>query len=104
MVQSEQVPSAVLLDVGLDRQGSITEAGGVLVQRMPGAPEGRIESMQQKLLEFNPISEWLAGGSYIDDIMNRAMESGGVKELDRQAVDLVCRCPRNRSGSDLAMR
>jgi len=103
MVQSEQVPSAVLLDVGLDRRGDVTEAGGVFVQRMPDAPDGRIESMQQKLLGFNPISELLAGGSYIDDIMNRAMEPGGVKELDRQPVDFFCRCTRKRFVNALAM-
>lgn len=103
MVQSEQVPSAVLLDVGLDDQGRITEAGGVLVQRMPDAPEGRIEAMQEKMLQFDAISELLAAGHYIDDIMERVMEPGGVKELDRQPVDFFCRCSRKRFVNALAM-
>ncbi|SMO34942.1 Hsp33 family molecular chaperone HslO [Fodinibius sediminis] len=103
MVQSEQVPSAVLLDVGLDDQGAITEAGGVLVQRMPDAPEGRIDEIQQKMLHFDPVSELLAGGYYIDDIMAKIMEPDPVKELDRQPVDFFCRCTRNRFISALAM-
>lgn len=103
MVQSEQVPSAVLLDVGLDEQGNITEAGGVLVQRMPDAPEGHIEEIQQKLLQLDPISELLAEGNYIDDIMEMVMEPGDVKELDRQPVDFFCRCTRKRFVNALAM-
>lgn len=103
MVQSEQVPSAVLLDVGLNEQGAITEAGGMLVQRMPDAPEGRIEAMQQKMLQFDPVSELLAGGNYIDDIMEMVMKPDGVKELDRQPVDFFCRCTRKRFVNALAM-
>lgn len=103
MVQSEQLPSAVLLDVGLNSRGEITEAGGVLVQRMPGAPEGRIEGMQQKMLQFDSISELLAEANYIDDIMERVMEPDGVKELDRQPVDFFCRCTRKRFVNALAM-
>lgn len=103
MVQSEQVPSAVLLDVGLDDRGEITEAGGVLVQRMPDAPEGRIEAIQQKMLHFDPVSALLSRGNYIDDIMEMVMEPGGVKELDRQPVDFFCRCTRKRFVNALAM-
>lgn len=103
MVQSEQVPSAVLLDVGLDKEGHITEAGGLLIQRMPEAPEGLIEGLQQQMIDFESISDLLAGGHYIDDIMEKAMGDIEVKELDRQPVDFFCRCTRKRFINALAM-
>lgn len=103
MVQSEQVPSAVLLDVGIDDRGEITEAGGLLIQRMPDAPEGTIERLQEKMLQFDSISELLADGLYIDDIMKKAMNPIKVKELDRQPVDFFCRCTRKRFINALAM-
>lgn len=103
MVQSEQVPSAVLLDVGLDNKGEITEAGGLLIQRMPDAPEGAIDKLQEKLLNFDSISSMLANGQYIDDIMLKAMAPMEVKELDRQPVDFFCRCTRKRFVNALAM-
>lgn len=103
MVQSEQIPSAVLLDVGVDDQGEITEAGGLLIQRMPEAPEGAIEELQEKMLQFDSISELLANDQYIDDIMEMAMDPIEVKELDRQPVDFFCRCTRKRFISALAM-
>lgn len=103
MVQSEQVPAAVLLDVGIDENGEITEAGGLIIQRMPGAPEGAIEQLQEKMLQFGDISEMLANDLYIDDIMVKAMEPLEVKELDRQPVDFFCRCTRERFVNALAM-
>lgn len=103
MVQSEQVPSAVLLDVGIDSEGEITEAGGLMIQRMPDAPEGAIEKLQEKMLDFDSISSLLSGEYYIDDIMEKAMDPIEVKELDRQPVDFFCRCTRKRFIGALAM-
>lgn len=103
MVQSEQVPSAVLLDVGIDSKGEVTEAGGLLIQRMPDAPEGKIDTLQKKMLKFESISKLLEDGVYIDEIMEQAMEPFEVKELDRQPVDFFCRCTRKRFIDALAM-
>ncbi len=103
MVQSEQIPSAVLLDVGLDEQGNVTEAGGILIQRMPGAPEGQIEQLQQKLMSFEAIHKLFMRGLYIDDVMQMAVRPLEVKELNRQPVDFFCRCTRGRFIDALAM-
>lgn len=103
MVQSEQIPSAILLDVGINEEGNITEAGGLLIQRMPDAPEGAIDRLQQKMLQFDSISQMLTDGLYIDNIMEKAMDPMEVKELDRQPVDFFCRCTRKRFKKALAM-
>jgi molecular chaperone Hsp33 len=103
MAQSEQIPSAVLLDVGLDEDGAVMEAGGLLIQRMPDAPEGAIETLQSNMKQFDSISTLLAQGQYIDDIMESAMGDLEVKELDRQPVDFFCRCTRKRFVNALAM-
>ena len=103
MVQSEQVPSAILLDVGIDEEGEVTEAGGLLIQRLPDAPEDTIDQLQEKLKNFTSIDELLSQGDYIDDIMEKAMDPVAVKELDRQPVDFFCRCSRKRFVNALAM-
>jgi molecular chaperone Hsp33 len=96
MVQSEQVPSAILLNVGINEDGGVSQAGGVLVQRLPDAREGTIERLQEKLTSFPAIDALLESGNYIDDIMQKAMQPVSVKELDRQPVDFFCRCTRKR--------
>jgi len=103
MVQSEQIPSAILIDIGLDDKGNITEAGGILIQRMPDAPEGDIEKLQKKMKSFGPVHKLLEQGMYIDDIMEEALHPVSVKELDRQPLDFFCRCTRKRFIDALAM-
>lgn len=103
MAQSEQVPSAILLDIGIDDNGEITEAGGLLIQRLPDAPDGKIDQLQEKLTSFISVDTLLQQGDYIDDIMTKAMDPITVKELDRQPVDFFCRCSRKRFISALSM-
>lgn len=103
MAQSEQIPSAVLLDVGIDENGDVTQAGGLLVQRLPGAPDGQIDMLQERLASFPPIHTLLEDGQYIDEIMQKATSPLQVKELTRHLVDFFCRCTRDRFLSAFSM-
>lgn len=103
MVQSEQVPSAFLLDVSLDDQGNVKHAGGLLLQRLPEAEEDTIAKLQETVASLPPVSEMLDDGKYIDDIMHLACTPFDVKELDRQPVHFFCRCSPKRFRNALAM-
>lgn len=103
LAQSEQIPSALLIDVGIDQEGKVTQAGGLLIQRMPGAPDGQIDLLQERLGSFPPLDELLSDGQYIDEIMTKAVSPLKVKELTRQPVDFFCRCTRKRFMNALSM-
>lgn len=103
LAQSEQIPSAVLLDVDIDKNGEVMEAGGLLIQRLPDAPEGQIDMLQERLGSFPPIAELLASDNYIDDIMRKAVSPIEVKELNRQPVHFFCRCTRKRFLNAISM-
>lgn len=103
MVQSEQVPSAVMLDVGIEDNGQVGEAGGILIQRLPDAPDGKIDELQENLEELNSINLLLRNDYYIDDIMQMAVSPLSARELDRQPVDFFCRCTRKRFKDALTM-
>ena len=103
LVQSEQVPSALLLDVGIDEDGKLTQSGGLLLQRLPDAPEGQIDMLQERLGSFPPIDQLLSDDQYIDKIMEMATSPIKVKELSRQPVDFFCRCSRERFLDALSM-
>lgn len=103
LVQSEQIPSAVLLDVGIDNDGNLTESGGLLLQRLPDAPEGQIDMLHERLGSFPPIDQLLIDGQFIDTIMEKSVSPIQVKELARQPVDFFCRCSRERFLDALSM-
>lgn len=103
MVQSEQIHAAFLIDVSLKDTGDVNQAGGLMIQRMPGAKESAIDTLQESLSELPLISTLLESGHYIDQIMQKAVEPYIVKELDRQPVHFFCRCSPERFKDALSL-
>lgn len=103
LAQSEQVLSAFLLDVSLKENGDVDQAGGVLIQRLPGADDATMATLQETLTSLPPISELFNEGQYIDMVMEKATQPFTSKELDRQPVHFFCRCNPKRFKSALSM-
>ncbi|MBK97289.1 MAG: Hsp33 family molecular chaperone HslO [Balneola sp.] len=103
LAKSEQVPSAVILDIGITKNGAISEAGGLLLQRLPDAPDGQIDMLHERLASFQPIDQLFSEKIYVDEIMHRSVSPIQVKELSRNPVDFFCRCSRKRFLSALTM-
>lgn len=103
LTQSEQIDSALILDVGIDQNGEVTEAGGLLIQKLPGAPDGQIDMLQERLSSFPPVHKFFEDDQYIDEVMEKVMSPIKVKELSRQLVDFFCRCNKDRFLNALSM-
>lgn len=103
LARSEQIPSAIRLDVELDTEGEVRNAAGLLLQRLPGANETVIESLQKRLETFGSVATRLDERIYIDRIMKQAAGSFRVRELERQPVHFFCRCSRERFLAALSM-
>ncbi len=102
LLQSEQIPSAVSMDVAVDVTGGISEAGGVLVQAMPGASKDEIARLEENIRNMPVIGNQLAGG-YLEDILAKVSKGIDVKELARYPVDFFCRCSKDRFRRSLAL-
>lgn len=103
LIQSEQVQSALHLDVHIDESGNITAAGGVLIQALPGAPADKITTIQDNFTTMPPLAEQFNTGNYIDDILCEIASPYKIKELDRYPVHFFCRCSKERFKSALQM-
>lgn len=103
LAQSQQVLSAILLDVALHNDGSVKEAGGLLIQRLPDADDEVMKTLQDTVQKLPPIADMIADGIYIDDIMNISTQPYSVKEMTRQPVDFFCRCSPERFKNALSM-
>ncbi len=103
LAQSEQIPSAVMVDVTIDEKGEVSQAGGLLIQRLPGAPDHVMDELQEKLMTFDSVPHLLEKGHYLDEIMIEAVAPYEVKELDRQPVHFFCRCSKERFLAVLSM-
>jgi len=62
LTESEQVPSAVGLGAGLDKDGRISFCGGFLVQALPKADESELEAVMSHIASLPPLADMLQAG------------------------------------------
>jgi molecular chaperone Hsp33 len=91
--QSEQIPSAVVLDAALDKDDVITCSGGLLVQSMPGALENDIQSVAEAVSAIN-ICSALDENPSLEDVLHKALPFD-FDVIKTKPVDFYCRCNIN---------
>ncbi|MEX0928294.1 MAG: Hsp33 family molecular chaperone HslO [Balneolales bacterium] len=101
--QSEQISSAISLDVGIDKGGNVSQAGGILIQALPEAPEEMKSKLQENVRTMPVLHSLLQKDIYIDDLLYRISKPFEVKELERFPVHFFCRCNKERFKNALAM-
>lgn len=102
LLQSEQIPSAVSLDVTLDENGLVSDAGGVLVQAMPNGDRESTLQLEENIRTMPPIGRQLNIGT-IDDLLETVTAGIEIKELTRYPVDFFCRCSKDRFRKSLSL-
>ncbi|MBL7998026.1 MAG: Hsp33 family molecular chaperone HslO [Candidatus Kapabacteria bacterium] len=100
LTQSEQIPSAVRLDVRMDGDGAIQYSTGLLVQAMPGATDAEIMSVQNSIIEVGDICELAASGYGAEEIIKQVIPQD-VEVLNNTPIDFYCRCSLDRFKSIL---
>jgi len=93
-VNSEQTPSAVGLGVLVDRDYSIKQAGGFIIQLMPGADDETISQLENSLKTIKSVTEILEEGKNPEDILRLLI--GDIEVMDRLPVNFHCNCSRER--------
>lgn len=94
--KSEQTPSAVSLGVLVDRDYSIKQSGGFILQIMPEAEENIINFLEEKLKIIKPFTQMLEENMTNEDILKELFEGYDIKILDKIPVSYKCNCNRNK--------
>lgn len=101
--QSEQIESLINIDLDLDEDGKIVQAGGLLIQMLPGAPSSLYKKLADQLAKLPRISSLFEEDVYIDEIMKEVTGKLDVKELERYPIDFYCRCSKDRFAGALTL-
>lgn len=91
---SEQTPSTVALGVYVEPDGSVSSAGGFMVQAMPGADEGTLALLEERLIALPPTTALLREGLGPVHILERIFE--GIPFNVQGETDLFFRCSCSR--------
>lgn len=95
---SEQVPSSVGLGVLMERDNTVKQAGGFIIQLMPFAGEEVITALETTLGQISSVTSMLDEGNTPEQILDRLLGGldGGVEILDRIPTQFYCNCDKKR--------
>lgn len=93
---SEQVPSCVALGVLMERDNTVRQAGGFMIQLMPFAQEEVIRKLEEKIAQAPPVTTLLEEGRGPEQILEYLLEEMGLQITDRTPVRFSCNCTKER--------
>ena len=93
---SEQTPSSVALGVLMNRDNTVAQAGGFIIQLMPDATEEVISHLEQKLTEVTSVSGLLEEGMTPEEILEYIFAGFDLKLLDKIPTSYYCNCSKER--------
>ena len=94
---SEQVPSAVVLGVLVDRDYTVKQAGGLILQVMPGASEDSITHLEKAVSNLPPITTLLDEGRSPEDILEIIFAGHDMEIHDKILPSYYCNCSREKT-------
>ena len=99
---SEQVPSAVGLGVLMNKENTVEQAGGFIIQLMPFAEEEVIEKLEKKVAEVTSVTSLLAQGYNPEMILQKLLGDLDLEITENMPVRFYCGCSKERVTKALA--
>ena len=93
---SEQVPSSVALGVLMNKDNTVRQAGGFIIQLLPGASDEIIDRLEAKLSGISSITSLLDAGKTPEEILTDILGEFGLEILKKIPVQFHCDCERSR--------
>ena len=93
---SEQVPSSVGLGVLMERNNTVRQAGGFIVQLMPFAEASVIDRLEQNLKGIAPVTSMLDEGKSPEQMLKILLEGLSLQVTDTMPVAFSCDCSREK--------
>ena len=93
---SEQVPSAVGLGVLMNKDNTVRQAGGFILQLMPFAEEQVIERLEANLARVDSVTELLEAGNTPEQILELLLEGLEPEVVDTLETEYYCNCSKER--------
>lgn len=100
LLKSEQIPSAVMLGVHLQKeQPYVSAAGGLMIQIMPGADERTVAAIESSVSRTPQVTKLIREGARPADLLRTALGSMDFELLDERPVSFACSCSYERAVS-----
>lgn len=93
---SEQVPSSVGLGVLMEKDNTVKQAGGFIVQVMPFIEESVLEKLEENVSKITSVTAMLDKGYTPEQILEEVLEGLDVEFADKIPTQFSCNCSKER--------
>ena len=93
---SEQIPSSVGLGVLMEKNNTVKQAGGFIIQLMPFAEESVIEQLEKNLANVKSVTTLLDAGNSPEEMLQIILEGFDVEFTDKVPTEFYCNCDKKR--------
>ncbi|MFI3170807.1 MAG: Hsp33 family molecular chaperone HslO [Eubacteriales bacterium] len=93
---SEQIPSSVGLGVLMERDNTVKQAGGFIIQLLPFASEETIVQLEENLKNLDTVTNMLEKGLSPEEILGEVLKGLGVEFTDKFETKFECDCSRQK--------
>lgn len=93
---SEQTPSVVGLGVLVDTDNTVRQAGGFIVQLMPGCSEEVIVKIEEKLATLDSVTNMFEAGKTPEDILEIILGDQDLEINEKIPTKFDCNCSKDR--------
>jgi molecular chaperone Hsp33 len=89
---SEQIPSSVGLGVLMSKENTVAQAGGFIIQLMPGVSDDIITQLEDKLAKTPSVTQMLENGLTPEDMVKSLLTGLEPEILESSPVSFSCNC------------
>ena len=93
---SEQVPSSVGLGVLMEKDNTVKQAGGFIVQVMPFVDDEVVDKLEANIAKIDSVTSMLDQGYTPEQILETVLEGMDVEYTDRMPTAFACNCSKER--------
>ena len=97
LTESEQIPSAVGLGVFVETDGTVSTAGGFLVQALPPGNDELIETLMARIGTMPAVTTLLKAGTTPEGLIDYLLAGVPYDTLEKRVVAFQCSCSRERT-------
>lgn len=93
---SEQVPSAVALGVLMEKNNTVKQAGGLIIQALPGASDEQLAELEDRLSHMQSMTTLLEAGYTPEVMLDYILGDMDLNILDKIPTQFSCNCDKSR--------
>lgn len=94
---SEQTPSSVALGVLMNKNNTVAQAGGYILQLMPGTTEDVISTLEQRLADIDSVTALLSKGHTPESMLSEILKDFNVVFSEQKVpASFSCNCSKER--------